>query len=62
MISLLLTAFIVLCIVGVILWGISKIPGIPEIVKIVVYVIIAVILLVWLLQFVQGGTHSISLR
>ena len=55
MISLLLTAFLVLCIVGVILWGVSKIPGIPEIVKIVVYVFVAVILLVWLLNMVQGG-------
>lgn len=55
MITLLLTAFIVLCIVGVILWGVSKIPGVPEVVKIVVYVIVAVILLVWLLNVVQGG-------
>ena len=55
MITLLLTAFIVLCIVGVILWGISKIPGVPEVVKIVVYVVVAVILLVWLLNVVQGG-------
>jgi hypothetical protein len=55
MISLLLTAFIVLCIVGVILWGISQVPGIPPVVKTVVYVIVAVILLVWLLNFVGGG-------
>jgi hypothetical protein len=57
MISMLLTAFIVLCIVGLILWGINQIPGIPPIIKTVIYVIIGVILLVWLLQFVQGGVH-----
>ncbi len=55
MISLLLAAFIVLCIVGLILWGISQVPGIPQIVKVVVYVVIGVILLVWLLNYVQGG-------
>ena len=39
MISMLLTAFIVLCIVGLILWGINQIPGIPPIIKTVIYVI-----------------------
>jgi hypothetical protein len=56
MISTLLAVFIILCIVGLILWGISKIPGIPEIVRVVAYVIIGVVLLLWLLQMVQG--HS----
>ena len=55
MIGALLSVFIVLCIVGVILWGIAQIPGIPQIVKVVVYVLIAVILLLWVLQEVQGG-------
>jgi hypothetical protein len=55
MIGTLLSVFIVLCIVGVILWGIAQIPGIPQIVKVVVYVLIAVILLLWVLQEVQGG-------
>lgn len=55
MITMLLVAFIVLCIVGLILWGINQIPGIPQIIKVVIYVVIGVILLVWLLQFVQGG-------
>jgi hypothetical protein len=55
MISTLLVAFIILCIVGLILWGIGQIPGIPQIVKVVVYVIIGVILLLWLLQYVQAG-------
>lgn len=55
MITTLLVAFIVLCIVGLILWGVSAIPGIPPIVKTVIYVIVGVILLLWLLQYVQGG-------
>jgi Flp pilus assembly protein TadB len=61
-ISLLLTAFIVLCIVGVILWGINQIPVIPNIVKVVVYVIVAVVLLLWLLQYAQGGGMHVSVR
>ena len=55
MISMLLYAFIVLCIIGLILWGINQIPGIPPIIKTVIYVIIGVILLLWLLSMVQGG-------
>jgi hypothetical protein len=55
MIHLLLVCFIVLCIVGVILWGVGQIPGIPPIVKTVLYVIVAIILLLWLLSFVEGG-------
>lgn len=55
MIGTLLAAFILLCIVGLILWGISQVPGIPPIVKTVLYVIVGVILLVWLLNYVQGA-------
>jgi len=55
MISMLLVAFIVLCIVGLILWGVNQIPGIPPIIKVVIYVVVGVILLLWLLSFVQGG-------
>lgn len=55
MISTLLTVFIALCIIGVILWGIGQIPGIPQVVKTVVYVIVAVICLLWLLSAVGGG-------
>ncbi len=55
MITLLLTGLIVLCIVGLILWAVQQIPGIPPVVKIVVYVIVGVVLLVWLLNWVQGG-------
>jgi preprotein translocase subunit SecE len=54
MISTLLFIFIVLCIVGLILWGINQIPGIPQIVKVVIYVIIGVVLLLWCLQYVGG--------
>jgi uncharacterized membrane protein YqjE len=57
MISLLLTALIVLAIVGLILWAIQQIPGIPPIVKTIVYVIVGVILLLWLLNYVQGSPH-----
>jgi hypothetical protein len=55
---MLLTAFIILCIVGVILWGINQVPGIPPIIKVVVYVIVAVVILLWLLNYVGGaGAH-----
>lgn len=60
MITTLLVVFIILCIVGLIAWGISKIPGIPEIVKVVIYVVIGVVLLLWLLQAVQGGSLHVS--
>lgn len=60
MISALLTVFIVLCIIGLILWGVQQIPGLPPVVKTVLYVIVGVILLLWLLQYVQGG--HVSLR
>jgi hypothetical protein len=40
MIHILLYALIVLAIVGLILWGIQQIPGIPNIVKVVIYVVI----------------------
>jgi preprotein translocase subunit SecE len=62
MISTLLTVFIVLCIVGLILWGVGQIPGIPQIVKVVVYVIIGVILLLWCLNYVGGTGHGFSFR
>jgi hypothetical protein len=61
MIFMLLVGFIVLCIVGLILWGVNKIPGIPDIIKTAIYVAVCVILLLWLLQYVEGG-HSLSLR
>jgi len=55
MIHFLLVALIVLAIVGLILWGINQIPGIPAIVKVIAYVIVGVILLLWLLSFVDSG-------
>jgi hypothetical protein len=60
MIGLLLTALIVLAIVGLILWGISQVPGIPKVVQVVIYVVVGVIVLLWLLQLVQGHHVSIS--
>jgi hypothetical protein len=62
MISMLLTAFIVLCIVGLILWGVRQIPGIPPIFITAIYVIVGVILLIWLLNFVGGGNISFGYR
>lgn len=63
MIATLLYIFIVLCIVGLILWGISQIPGIPPIVKTVIYVIIGVVLLLWCLNYVGvAGSHPLTLR
>lgn len=55
MIGSLLILFIVLCIIGLVFWGISQIPGVPQIVKVVVYVVTGVMLLLWLLQYVQRG-------
>jgi len=60
MIHTLLYLFIILCIVGLILWGIGQIPGIPPIVKTVIYVVIGVVLLLWCLQYVGGP--SVGLR
>ena len=58
MISTLLVLFIVLCIVGLILYGINQIPGRPPIVKVVIYVVAGVVLLLWLLGYVQGGNFG----
>jgi DMSO/TMAO reductase YedYZ heme-binding membrane subunit len=60
MISTLLYLFIVLCIVGLIVWGIGQIPGIPPIVKTVIYVIVGVVLLLWVLN--NFGGHSLNFR
>jgi hypothetical protein len=62
MIMILFTLFIVLCIVGLILWGINQIPGIPPIIKIVIYVVVGVLILLYLLNLVQGGSFHFSLR
>lgn len=55
MIMTLLTLFIALCIVGVILWGIQQIPGVPPVVKTVILVVVAVLILLWLLSMIQSG-------
>lgn len=60
MISTLLVVFIILCIVGLVLWGVNKIPGIPPVIKVVVYVVVGVIVLLWLLNAVQGGSLNLS--
>lgn len=58
MIPQLIQIFIYLAIVGLILWGISKITGIPEIIKVVIYVVVGVVLLVWIGQSSSLCTHS----
>lgn len=55
MLTMLLVAFIILCIVGLILWGVQQVPGIPPIVKTVIIVVVGVVLLLWLLNMVQAG-------
>lgn len=60
MIHTLLVLLIFLAIVGLLLWGISQVPGIPPIIKTIVYVIVGVILLLYLLQYVGGP--SLGLR
>lgn len=62
MIGTLLYVFIALCIVGLILWGCSQIPGIPPIVKTVIYVVVGVILLLWCMQFVGGTGRGFSIQ
>jgi cytosine/uracil/thiamine/allantoin permease len=58
MVGTLLTFFIILCIVGLILWGVGQIPGLPPIFKTAIYVVVGVILLIWLLNQVGGGNMS----
>ena len=59
MITTLLVLLIFLAIIGLLLWGLSQIPGIPPVVKTIVYVIAGVILLLYLLSWVQGGHLSL---
>lgn len=62
MITTLLGLFIILCIVGLILWGIGQIPGIPPIVKTIIYVLVGVFLLIWVYNQLGGGGLNLSLR
>lgn len=62
MIGTLIYVFIFLCIVGLILYGINQIPGIPQIVKTVIYVIVGVVLLLWCLNYVGGIGPPLRLR
>ncbi|MGH2518312.1 MAG: Thivi_2564 family membrane protein [Chloroflexota bacterium] len=52
---MLVSVLIVLAIIGLILWAIGRVPGLPEIVKVIIYVVVGIIILLWLLHFVQGG-------
>jgi hypothetical protein len=55
MIHTLLVFLILVAIVGLILWGVSQIPGIPPIVKTIAYVVVGVILLLYLMEVLGGG-------
>ena len=61
MINTLLYLFLILCVVGLILWGVGQIPGIPPIIKTVVYVIVGVVLLLWVAGQLGHGVN-LSLR
>lgn len=50
MITLLIQVFVVLLIIGLFIWAISQIPGLPAPVILIVRVIAVVILCLWLLQ------------
>ena len=60
MVHTLLVFLILLAIVGLILWGVGQIPGIPPIVKTIAYVVVGVILLLYLLELAGGGTVSLK--
>jgi hypothetical protein len=63
LIHTLLLLFIVLAIVGLILWGIQSIPGIPAVIKTVIMVIVGVIVLLWVLAQLSGhGLGGLSFR
>jgi hypothetical protein len=59
MIHLLLVAVIVLAIVGLLLWAVGQIPGIPPIIKTVIYVIVGIVILLWILQYVDSGSLNL---
>jgi preprotein translocase subunit SecE len=59
MVSTLISVLIILAIVGLVLWGIQQIPGIPPIVKTIIYIVIGVLILLWLLNQVGGSGVSL---
>jgi hypothetical protein len=60
MVHTLLVFLILIAIIGLILWGVGQIPGIPPIVKTIAYVVVGVILLLYLLELVSGGQLSLK--
>lgn len=62
MITTLLYLLICLAIVGLILYGIQSVPGIPPVVKTIIYVIVGVLILLWLLNVVSGHGMGYPLR
>lgn len=55
MITFLISMVIILAIIGLLLWLVMQIPGIPPIVKTVIYVVAGILILLWLLNWVQSG-------
>lgn len=53
---------IVLLIVGVILWGVSRLTVIDPVIKNVIYVVTVVVLLLWILSGFLGGDHIFNHR
>lgn len=62
MVTLLLEVLIILAIIGLILWAVRQIPGIPPIVITIIYVVFGVVILLWILQWVEGGRPLLPLR
>jgi uncharacterized membrane protein len=62
MIATLLYLLIALAIIGLILWGIQQIPGIPPIVKTIIYIVVGIVILLYLLQMVGGHGPTLSLH
>ena len=60
MIHTLLVFLILLAIVGLILWGVGQIPGIPPIVKTIAYIVVGIILLLYLLDLVNSGALPVK--
>ena len=61
LVHFLIVFLVVAAIIGLVLWGISRIPNLPPVILTILYVVVGVILLLWLLSAVTGG-GSLSLK
>lgn len=62
MIGLLIQIFVILLVVGLFLWGIAQIPGIPAPIIMVARVIAVIIVCLWLLQasgLIDAGSMTV---